>query len=54
MVSNRRICLKMVFAVKDKEGRKNKKYYISAKKSDDKWMFILKHNLFYVYKSVMN
>lgn len=37
-----------------KKVKKNKKYYISAKKSDDKWMFILKYNLFYVYKFIMN
>ncbi len=37
-----------------KEVKKNKKYYISATKSDDKWMFILKHNLFYVYKFIIN
>ena len=37
-----------------KKVKKNKKYYISAKKSDDKWMFILKHNLFYVYKFIIN
>ena len=32
--------------------RKNKNYYISATKDDDKWMWILKHHLYFLYKWV--
>lgn len=31
---------------------KNKKYYISASQSDDRWMLVISHHLYYVYKAV--
>ena len=32
--------------------RKNRDYYISATKDDDKWMWILSHHLYFSYKWV--
>lgn len=32
--------------------RKNRNYYISATKDDDKWMFILSNHLYFVYKVI--
>lgn len=36
-----------------KEFRKKSKYYISAKKTDDKWFFVLKNHMYWIYKIVM-
>lgn len=32
--------------------RKNKKYYISATKADDKWWFVINNHLYYLYKTL--
>lgn len=36
-----------------KEFREKSKYYISAKKTDDKWFFVLKIHMYWIYKIVM-
>lgn len=33
-----------------REIKENKKYYIPAAKADDRWMFIIEHHLYFVYK----
>ena len=57
------MCLLRVLAVRTKNEYRNKEKellrwvdanknsYISATSSDDKWMFILKHHMYYVYKA---
>ena len=36
-----------------KEFQEKSKYYISAKKTDDKWFFVLKNHMYWIYKIVM-
>ena len=31
--------------------KRNRQFYIPATKDDERWMFILKHHLYYIYKT---